>query len=177
MRLHRPKFSTSSFRDATSPSWTTRQPSRLIKVRDLFRKHRAALRFSPLCPLDLNLIEMAFANPKILLRAAAKTTMAGLLDRIGEILKAFTKPDLRVSLQHATGLDCIDAFANQIADEVVLTVPPSIARHPAKRRRALHIRPAIRCGIPARMPTLFSCLRFYKPASALSLIAPARMKA
>jgi len=69
-------------------------------VRDLIRKHGAELRFPPPYPPDLNPIELAFAKLKTLPRAAAETTMTGLWDRIGDILKAFTPQECANYFRH-----------------------------------------------------------------------------
>jgi transposase len=69
-------------------------------VQALIRKRGAELRFLPPYSPDLNPIELAFAKLKTLLRAAAETTMTGLWDRIGDILKAFTPQECANYFRH-----------------------------------------------------------------------------
>jgi transposase len=70
------------------------------QVRDLIRRRGATLRFLPPYSPDLNPIELAFAKLKTLLRAAAETTMAGLWDRIADVLKAFTPQECANYFRH-----------------------------------------------------------------------------
>ena len=69
-------------------------------VRARIERHGATLRLLPPYSPDLNPIELAFSKLKTLLRAAAETTMAGLWDRIGDVLKAFTPQECANYFRH-----------------------------------------------------------------------------
>lgn len=60
------------------------------RVRELIEATGARLVFLPPYSPDFNPIEMAFAKIKALLRKAAERTVAGLWDRIGDILDLIT---------------------------------------------------------------------------------------
>ena len=70
------------------------------QVRVLIEARQARLMFLPPYSPELNPIELAFSKLKALLRQAAETTIAGLWDRIGDILKAFTPQECANYFRH-----------------------------------------------------------------------------
>lgn len=71
------------------------------KVRELIEARGARLLLLPPYSPDLNPIEMAFSKLKALLRKAAERSVAGLWDRIGQVLDAFTPQECANYLRHA----------------------------------------------------------------------------
>ena len=65
------------------------------RVRELIEAAGATLVFLPPYSPDFNPIEMAFAKIKALLRKAAERTVAGLWDRIGDIIDLVTPHEAR----------------------------------------------------------------------------------
>jgi transposase len=61
----------------------------------------ATVRYLPAYSPDLNPIEMAFAKLKALLRKAAARTVAGLWDKIGELLGEFSEGECANYFRHA----------------------------------------------------------------------------
>jgi transposase len=76
---------------------------RIASVRQLLEAAGIILLYLPPYSPDLNLIEMAFAKLKAMLRKAAERTIDGLWDKIGEILKAFSPKECANYFTHATG--------------------------------------------------------------------------
>ena len=70
-------------------------------VREAIEAAGATLLYLPPYSADLNPIEMAFSKLKAHLRKAAEHTIAGLLRRIGRVVKAFTRQECRNFLRHA----------------------------------------------------------------------------
>jgi transposase len=70
-------------------------------VREAIEAAGAILLYLPPYSPDLNPIEMAFSKLKAHLRKAAERTIAGLLRRIGRVVKAFTPQECRNFLRHA----------------------------------------------------------------------------
>ena len=70
-------------------------------VREVIEAAGAQLRYLPKSSPDLNPIEMAFSKLKAHLRKAAEHTIAGLLRRIGRVVKTFTPQECRSFLRHA----------------------------------------------------------------------------
>ena len=70
-------------------------------VREAIEAAGATLLYLPPYSPDLNPIEMAFSKLKAHLRKAAEHTIAGLLRRIGRVVKAFTPQECRNFLRHA----------------------------------------------------------------------------
>jgi transposase len=69
-------------------------------ARKLIEARGARLIFLPPYSPDLNPIELAFAKLKALLRKAAERTVAGLWDKIGEVLDAFTPDECANYFRH-----------------------------------------------------------------------------
>jgi len=70
-------------------------------VREAIEAAGATLLYLPPYSPDLNPIEMAFSKLKAHLRKAAEHTVAGLLRRIGRVVKTFTPQECRNFLRHA----------------------------------------------------------------------------
>jgi transposase len=70
-------------------------------VREAIEVAGATLLYLPPYSPDLNPIEMAFSKLKAHLRKAAEHTIAGLLRRIGRVVKTFTPQECRNFLRHA----------------------------------------------------------------------------
>ena len=70
-------------------------------VREAIEAAGATLLYLPPYSPDLNPIEMAFSKLKAHLRKAAEHTIAGLLRRIGRVVKTFTPQECRNFLRHA----------------------------------------------------------------------------
>jgi transposase len=70
------------------------------KVRELIEARGATRLLLPPYSPDLNPIELAFAKLKALLRKAAERTVAGLWDRIGQLLDAFTPEECANYFRH-----------------------------------------------------------------------------
>jgi len=69
-------------------------------ARKLIEAKGARLIFLPPYSPDLNPIELAFAKLKALLRKAAERTVAGLWDKIGDVLNAFTPEECANYFRH-----------------------------------------------------------------------------
>ena len=89
---------------ATSSSWTTSAATSVPGPVNLIEAAGARLMFLPPYSPDFNPIEMAFAQIKAHLRKAAERTVAGLWDRIGEVLDLVT-PTACPSYFTAAGYD------------------------------------------------------------------------
>ena len=70
-------------------------------VREAIEAAGATLLYLPPYSPDLNPTEMAFSKLKAHLRKAAEHTVAGLLRRIGRVVKTFTPQECRNFLRHA----------------------------------------------------------------------------
>jgi transposase len=70
-------------------------------VREAIEAVGATLLYLPSYSPDLNSIEMAFSKLKAHLRKAAERTIAGLLRRIGRVVKAFTPQECTNFFSHA----------------------------------------------------------------------------
>jgi transposase len=70
-------------------------------VREAIEAVGATLLYLPSYSPDLNPIEMAFSKLKAHLRKAAERTIAGLLRRIGRVVKAFTPQECTNFFSHA----------------------------------------------------------------------------
>jgi transposase len=70
-------------------------------VREAIEAAGATLVYLPSYSPDLNPIEMAFSKLKAHLRKAAERTVAGLLHRIGRVVRAFTPQECRNFFTHA----------------------------------------------------------------------------
>ena len=70
-------------------------------VREAIEAVGATLLYLPPYSPDLNPIELAFSKLKAHLRKAAEHTIAGLLLRIGRVVKTFTPQECRNFLRHA----------------------------------------------------------------------------
>lgn len=70
------------------------------EVATLIKACQATLLYLPPYSPDLNPIELAFSKLKGRLRQAAETTMSGLWDRIGDILKEFTPQECANYFRH-----------------------------------------------------------------------------
>jgi transposase len=70
-------------------------------VREAIEAVGATLLYLPSYSPDLNPIEMAFSKLKAHLRKAAERTIAGLLRRIGRVVKAFTPHECTNFFSHA----------------------------------------------------------------------------
>ena len=71
------------------------------RVRELIEARGARRLLLPPYSPDLNPIEMVFSKLKALLRKAAERTVAGLWDKIGEVLDAFTPDECANYFRHA----------------------------------------------------------------------------
>jgi transposase len=74
---------------------------KIVAVRALIEAAGAKLLYLPPYSPDLNPIEMAFAKLKALLRKAAERTVAGLWDKIGELLTEFSEGECANYFRHA----------------------------------------------------------------------------
>ncbi len=70
-------------------------------VREAIEMVGATLIYLPSYSPDLNPIEMAFSKLKAHLRKAAERTIAGLLRRIGHVVKAFKPHEYKNFFRHA----------------------------------------------------------------------------
>jgi transposase len=70
-------------------------------VREAIEAAGATLVYLPSYSPDLNPIEMAFSKLKAHLRKAAERTVAGLLHRIGRVVRAFTPRECRNFFTHS----------------------------------------------------------------------------